>query len=266
MSKAFVSTARLSLVLTAIGFAFCVLIGRLFYLHVWEHKELLEYVQSNRKMLQVAKARRGNIVDSRGNLLATMHTRIDLGVDPQVVNKEGRPKLAALAELINRPLAEIEKAFDTKTRRGSGKSKEVNLIRWAPLAKGLDEGIYEAIRQLKIKGVYGNRKYSRTYPGGMLAAHVLGFVNHEEVPVTGVERFFDYYLRGQDGWRETERDGRRRELARFRERQVEPSNGWRWFAQLLETSLPFSSSPFHRHRNWRTPMPYQSHLESRLFL
>lgn len=225
MSKAFVSTARLSLVLTAIGFAFCVLIGRLFYLHVWQHEELLGHVQSNRKMVQVIKARRGDIVDSRGNLLATMHTRIDLGVDPQVVDEEDRPKLALLAELIDRPLIEIERIFNTKTRKSSKNSREVNLVRWASLAKDLDEEIYEAVRQLKIKGVYGNRKYSRTYPGGLLAAHVLGFVNHEETPVTGVERFFDYYLRGQDGWRETERDGRRRELAQFRERQVEPFNG-----------------------------------------
>jgi cell division protein FtsI/penicillin-binding protein 2 len=54
---------------------------------------------------------------------------------------------------------------------------------------------------------------------------VLGYVNHEETPVTGVERFFDYYLRGQDGWRETERDGRRRELAQFRAREVAPADG-----------------------------------------
>ena len=114
MSKAFVSTARLSLVLTAIGFAFCVLVGRLFYLHVWQHEELLGHVQSNRKMVQVVKARRGDIVDSRGNLLATMHTRIDLGVDPQVVDEEDRPKLASLAELIDRPLIEIERIFNTK--------------------------------------------------------------------------------------------------------------------------------------------------------
>ena len=145
MNKAFVSTARLSLVLTAIGFAFCVLVGRLFYLHVCQHEELLEHVQNNRKMVQVVKARRGDIVDSRGNLLATMHTIIDLGVDPQVVNEEDRSKLASLAKLIDRPLIEIERIFDTKTRKGSKNSKEVNLIRWASLAKDLNEEIYEGL-------------------------------------------------------------------------------------------------------------------------
>ena len=225
MSKAFVSTARAALVSSAVAFAFCVLLGRLFYLHVWEQSELLEHVEGNRKMVQYVESRRGNVVDSRGNLLATTHTTIDLGVDPQSVREEDRAKLKELAVLIGKPLAAVEKAIDTKTRKGQERAKAVRLIKWAYLAKGLDEDTYDAVRALKIKGVYGNRKYSRTYPGKQLAAHVLGYVNHEETPVTGVERFFDYYLRGQDGWRETERDGRRRELAQFRAREVDPSDG-----------------------------------------
>jgi len=225
MSKAFVSTARITLVSTAIAFAFCVLIGRLFYLHVWEQEELMEHVESNRRMVQVVEARRGNVVDNRGNLLATTHTTIDLGVDPQSVREEDLSKLPELAKLIGKPLADIEQAINTKTRRGAERAQEVSLIKWAFLAKGLSEDTYEAVRALKIKGVYGNRKYSRTYPSGQLAAHVLGYVNNEETPVTGVERFFDYYLRGQDGWRETERDGRRRELAQFRFREVDPTDG-----------------------------------------
>ena len=225
MSKAFVSTARAALVSSAVAFAFCVLIGRLFYLHVWEQEALLEHVESNRKMVQIVEARRGNVVDNRGNLLATTHTTIDLGVDPQSVRETDREKFTELASLIDQPLEKVIRAIETKTRKGSDHAQAVSLIKWAYLAKGLDEDTYDKVRELGIKGVYGNRKYSRTYPGGKLAAHVLGYVNHEETPVTGVERFFDYYLRGQDGWRETERDGRRRELAQFRAREVAPADG-----------------------------------------
>jgi len=225
MSKAFVSTARAALVSSAVAFAFCVLIGRLFYLHVWEQEALLEHVESNRKMVQIVEARRGNVVDNRGNLLATTHTTIDLGVDPQSVRETDREKFTELANLIDQPLEKVIRAIETKTRKGSDHAQAVSLIKWAYLAKGLDEDTYDKVRELGIKGVYGNRKYSRTYPSGKLAAHVLGYVNHEETPVTGVERFFDYYLRGQDGWRETERDGRRRELAQFRAREVAPADG-----------------------------------------
>ena len=225
MSKAFVSSYRASLVSCAVAFAFCILLGRLFYLHVWEQEQLLEHVANNRKMVKVVEARRGNIVDARGNLLATTRTAYDIGVDPQAFREEDRGKLIELAEVLGKPLKDLEYSADTKTRKGSEHAKEVRLIRWSALAKDVDEATHDAVNALGISGVYGNSKYSRTYPAGKLAAHVLGFVNKEETPVTGIERFFDYYLRGQDGWRETERDGKRRELAQFREREVDPSDG-----------------------------------------
>ncbi|MGJ8653513.1 MAG: peptidoglycan D,D-transpeptidase FtsI family protein [Opitutaceae bacterium] len=225
MSKAFVSSYRASLVSCAVAFAFCVLLGRLFYLHVWEQKALQEHVTSNREMINVVEAQRGNIVDSRGNLLATTRTAYDIGVDPQSFREEDREKLIDLAQVLGKPLEDIEYAVDQKTRKGSEHSKEVRLIRWTALAKDVDEATNDAVSALRIKGVYGNSKYSRAYPSGKLASHVLGYVNKEETPVTGIERFFDYYLRGQDGWRETERDGKRRELAQYREREVEPSDG-----------------------------------------
>ena len=153
MSKAFVSTARAALVSSAVAFAFCVLIGRLFYLHVWEQEALLEHVESNRRMVQIIEARRGNVVDNRGNLLATTHTRIDLGVDPQSVRETDREKFTELANLIDQPLEKVIRAIETKTRRGSDHAQAVSLIKWAYLAKGLDEDTYDKVRELGIKGV-----------------------------------------------------------------------------------------------------------------
>ena len=225
MSKAFVSSARSTLVSLTVAVAFSILLGRLFYLHIWEQEDLLEHVEGNRKTFNVIEAQRGNIVDTRGNLLAVTRTSYNIGVDPQAARESDRARLPELARLIGKPLAEVEAAFDTKVRMAGGNSKEVRLIRWAPLLKEADEAVNEAVAQLGIRGVYSNESHSRAYPAGKLAAHVLGYVNKEETAVTGIERFFDYYLRGQDGWRESERDGRRRELARFREREVEPSNG-----------------------------------------
>jgi len=224
MSKAFVSTGRSALVILAVAFAFSVLLGRLFYLHVWEQDALREHVEGNRKMVNVVEARRGNIVDARGNLLATTRTSYNIGVDPQSFKETDFGKLPELARILGKPLEEIEALVHRKTRKVS-EGKEVRLIRWAVLAKDADEATHEAVKALGIRAIYGNQSHSRSYPAGQLAAHVLGYVNKEETPVTGVERFFDYYLRGQDGWRETERDGKRHELAQFREREVAPSDG-----------------------------------------
>lgn len=225
MSKAFVSGARSTLVSIAVAVAFSILLGRLFYLHIWEQEDLLEYLQGNRKTFNLIEAQRGNIVDTRGNLLAVTRTSYNIGVDPQAVRETDRAKLPELARLIGKPVEEIELAFDTKVRMGEENLKEARLVRWAPLLKEADEATNEAVAQLGISGLYSNESHSRAYPAGKLAAHILGYINKEETAVTGIERFFDYYLRGQDGWREGEHDGRRRELARFREREIEPSNG-----------------------------------------
>lgn len=225
MSRAFVSGARSSIVIMAVAFAFCVLLGRLFYLHVWDQESLLQYLEGNRKTFNLIEARRGDIVDARGNLLAVTRTSYNIGVDPQSVRADDREKIPQLARLIGRPAGEIEAAFDTKYRIGEDNSKEAQLIRWTPLLKEANEAVNEAVAALKIRGIYSNQSHSRAYPAGQLAAHVLGYVNKEETAVTGVERYFDYYLRGQDGWRESERDGRRRELAQFRGREVDASDG-----------------------------------------
>lgn len=223
MSQAFVCNKRAGLIQSLIALAFCVLLGRLFYLHIWNHQDLASQAESSRKMVKVVEARRGNIVDQRGNLLASTQMTIDLGLDPQSTRTADRPKLPELARLLNKPLVEIETAFDTTTRlREDGTPY---LVRWIPLYKGLDQGRAAEVKALGIKGVYGNHRYARTYPGGKLAAHVLGYVNKADVAANGVEQTFNYYLRGQDGWVESERDGRRREMAQYRDREVLPHDG-----------------------------------------
>ena len=99
-------------------------------------------------------------------------------------------------------------------------------IKYVKLAEDISEATYAEIEKLNIQGIVGDRVYRRAYPNQQLASQVIGFVNREEKPVTGLERFAEFYLRGQDGWREGERDGRRRELAQFRTREVQSANGY----------------------------------------
>jgi cell division protein FtsI/penicillin-binding protein 2 len=107
-------------------------------------------------------------------------------------------------------------------------------IRWAKIREDIDETTYDKITALKIKGVYGNRVFRRVYPHNSLAAHLVGYVNKAGVAAAGVESYADFYLRGQDGWREGERDGKRRELAQFRTREVQPVDG---FNVVLSTDI-----------------------------
>ncbi len=103
-------------------------------------------------------------------------------------------------------------------------------IRWAVLLPEISESLNDQVKALcakyGIKNVYATGSYRRVYPHNHLGAHVVGFVNRTEHPASGVERFADFYLRGQDGWREGERDVRGRELPQFNKRSVERVDGY----------------------------------------
>src|SRR5690606_18402258 len=129
-----------------------------------------------------------------GNLLATTHTEVTLGVDPQALLEEDEAKWPQLAKMIGMPFEELETILNTRTERGnSGFADDVRLIRWHKLHEGLSESAYENVMALGIDGVYGNRRFTRFYPGEELAAHVIGYLNRAEVAVTGVERAMDFY-------------------------------------------------------------------------
>lgn len=220
MSQAFVSLNRLRVIVLFILFAFLVLFGRLFYLHVIDSERLKSFAENVRKSVRVLASERGDIFDVHGNILAATHSSYTVGVDPNFLKDEDRNKWRHLAFILEVPYLDLAATMERKVRAKSGR-----LIRWASLAKNVDLKTYEAVMNLGITGVYGNRKNQRFYPGNELASHVIGFVNHESVAVSGIEEMCDYYLRGQDGWVETERDGRRRELAHKRSREISEVDG-----------------------------------------
>lgn len=201
---------------------FCVVGARLGQLHVKESARFEAQALSVRERVIPLEAKRGNVYDRNGDLLATTRTRIQLGIDPSVFSEENMGKLVQVAGIIGEDWPTVrEKALTRTFRTGEGEEK---VRRWALLGE-ISEEEYAGIQKLGIRGLYGISRHERFYPGGELAAHLLGFLNKEGTAVNGVEQRFNFYLEGHPGWIETEVDGRRRELAVHRRRQVEPQNG-----------------------------------------
>ncbi len=251
MSKGFASNYRIFLIAAGLLICFGGIGTRLVFLHIIDRGKLLGYVEKVRRQVIVEHARRGAIYDRHGYLLATNQSKYMVGADPQVLREEDKKNWVELAALIGLPLRELEPLLNKKYRgdapvqRGTKVQKNTDTIpriipdgeqvveaprgrpiRWVKLRGDVDEATYEKIKKLEIKGVYGNRIFRRVYPHNELASHLVGYVNKAGVAAAGVENYADFYLRGQDGWREGERDGKRRELAQFRTRQVEPVNGY----------------------------------------
>jgi cell division protein FtsI (penicillin-binding protein 3)/stage V sporulation protein D (sporulation-specific penicillin-binding protein) len=227
MSRAFVSPRRFGTMTFFVVLGFATVFGRLVDLHVLQRPKLVEVARREREKFDVLYSRRGDIVDQHGYPLATSRTVIEVGVDPSVVEltDKDKAKWPALAQLLGLPVADLEKALTTEFREvDSTEGTENQAIRWTVLNPALEPSLYEQVQALNIKGVYGNLKYQRIYPDGQLAAHVLGYLDKDESPQSGIESALDFYLRGQDGWRETEQDGHHHELDQY-SREVKPADG-----------------------------------------
>ncbi|HUL54261.1 MAG TPA: penicillin-binding protein 2 [Opitutaceae bacterium] len=227
MSRGFASNYRIVFLATGIFLCFGGVALRLVCLHVLDRDELLKYLEQARRSFVIESARRGNIRDARGEILATSRTLIDVGLDPHMLRREDEARWPDLARLLHLSVADLRAAAARRPPEAPKEAeREARPVQWVKLAEGIDEAVYNQVSALKIRGVYGNRIYRRFYPHNTLAAHLIGYVNKENVPAAGVEHYMDFFLRGQDGWRESERDGRRQELAQFRTREVPPVDGY----------------------------------------
>lgn len=204
---------------------------RLVFLHIIDRDELLKFVNKARRQIVVEHARRGAILDTKGDLLAASRSFVVVGVDPEMMHPDDERRWPELARLLKTSPVQLSDVL--RNSMAAGKQALINTlsipgekrVRWVKLADEIDEDVYDQITRLKVRGVYGARGYKRVYPGGELAAHLLGYVNKEGVAVTGTERHLDIYLKGEDGWIESEKDGVRRELAQFRSREVPVRDG-----------------------------------------
>ncbi|HWA09702.1 MAG TPA: penicillin-binding protein 2 [Opitutaceae bacterium] len=286
MSRGFTSSPRIALLAGVILLTFAGIGFRLVQLHVIDRDERMKFVVKARRQIIPENARRGDILDARGSVLATSRPQVELGVDPQVVVKEDEAKWPELARLLGLPLPRLQEIMTTRRRKVEPHPADVaapatvaletvpkpdapaakpaasfafnftlpapaadaagpatdesddtvlddtpdeggyRLIQWAKLSDHVDEETYAKIAALDVRGVYGPHIYRRNYPHNGLAAHLIGYVNKAGEPATGMEAYADFYLRGRNGWREGERDGRGRELAQFRTREVPRADGY----------------------------------------
>jgi cell division protein FtsI (penicillin-binding protein 3) len=270
MSKGFASSYRIHLLATGLFVCFGGLAVRLVYLHVIDREALLKTITRVRHQLIVEQAKRGDIRDARGAILATSHSRVVLGIDPAAVRPQDEKKLGALATLVGMPESDVRRIAATKYRLASAPAEakgtapaslvfnltppaadeaseaapaaeaaedDVDVdptpdekgriaIRWARLGSDVSEQVNSEVQKLGLKCITADRVYRRSYPNNELGAHILGYVNRQQQPAAGIEAYADFYLRGQNGWRVGERDGRNRELAQFNTRKVPPSDGF----------------------------------------
>jgi cell division protein FtsI (penicillin-binding protein 3) len=152
------------------------------------------YAAAARKanMVQVVlPATRGDILDRNGEPLADSIDGLMIVADPLMTAKTA-PQLAKF--LSNRLGIDYFSAL--KQLRGGDGSRFEYVARRIP-ATIATEAVQEA-KDLGYKGLSTRRDPIREYPGGDLAANIVGFVGTDE-SLGGLERTFDKQLAGKDG-------------------------------------------------------------------
>lgn len=251
---------RLTLLALLLGMAFAGLGYRLIDLQVLRHDELSARAQRNTQREFLLEPRRGDILDVKGNLLATSAFVKTVCADPAFVGNRQAEVARALAPLLQASEGELRQRLmprlrqnakgETVTNRYVVLKRKVPVETWQKiqtvmtnLAFGLEEkklpkteqAFYRDLRQKAIF-VESLDDQLRVYPNQTLAAHVLGFVGMGEGDVNGdrvletagkdgIEQWFNSKLAGVPGWRVTETDRQRRELVALREQNVEPHDG-----------------------------------------
>lgn len=232
--------------LMATGILFLILLLRLSRLMLAVRPDQAQRILTTRRFFEILPAKRGNIYDFHGIPLAISTPIVELGIDPQIFRPaENDPTLQKIAQI-------LKTTPEKWTQHLQNQGEKHPRGRWIKLEDGISENSYERIQNLHCAGIYGNRKFRRQYPQNRTAAHITGFINRENRACCGVEKFLDFFLRGQDGWIISEKDGRRRELRQYRARDIKPQSGYDVYLtidaniqQLIEGELERIQEEFH---------------------
>ena len=190
---------RILAVLLCISFIFCALVVRLFVLQIVNGSslQLRATDQWTRDLAIVAP--RGSIYDRTGSTLAVSYTTYNVYVRAREVTSPSKT-----ATLLSQAL---ELDFSTVYQKVSNRKVSEVLIKMQ-----VDGETAEIIYNYKLDGVYLAENSDRYYPNGNLLTQVLGFISVDNVGQTGVEAYYNDYLKGSDGYSYVQSDLQGKEI------------------------------------------------------
>ena len=187
------------------------LVGRLCYIHAamaGPGSRIALQLEQQQQATMPLPARRGEILDVEGRVLAGSQERPSIFADPSLL-EDPEPVAEALGAILNIRRDELRRLLTERNADGT-------LKRFVWLKRRVEGPEAEAARawieKHKILGVGILNEPFRRYPMGSLGAHVVGFVNIDGEGMEGVERRYDSILRGTSGSITVCRDAARRPI------------------------------------------------------
>tara|TARA_Y100000746_G_scaffold85150_2_gene72251 strand:+ start:499 stop:2379 length:1881 start_codon:yes stop_codon:yes gene_type:complete len=233
---------------------------RLVDIQVFQHKKHAAHAVDNTSRKVIHASRRGDILDSRGTVLATSRIAKTVCADPSLIGTNQLLIARAIAPILGADVISLANRMERRVYLDSlGRQRDdrhvvlkrkVLLEDWQKITNALahlEFGFDVKSLPRKQRLNYYNLKYRsifsekvdsqlRVYPSGNLGSHVLGYVGVRDSGNTkvrieglegkhGIEMALDSVLEGVRGWRQTETDRGRREVVAFREYDIKPRDG-----------------------------------------
>lgn len=179
---------RIKIVFLVIIFLFILIIGKVFYIQVFDYEKLNNYASSLWSRNLPIEADRGIIYDRNGEILAGNITTTSLVLIPnQIKNK--KEVATKLAEILNVSYKEMY----------SHVNKRTSIERVHPEGRRLSYEVADKIDSLNLSGVYLVKESKRNYPNKNYLSHTLGYVGIDNQGLSGLELEYDKYLTGKSG-------------------------------------------------------------------
>ncbi len=200
-------TLRRRLVFAAVVFgAWAVAVeARLVTLQVVEHDALVDRAERQQMQTRALAAKRGDIVDRRGHVLATSVDADTIYAVPSAIDDEAatvRTLCAAFGDCTNRERQDLVERLKKQRH-------------FAYVRRQVPRDVADKVAALNLEGIGFIKESHREYPNNELAAHVLGFVGIDSKGLNGLESAYDSIIRGKDGQVLVLTDARRHAFSRF---------------------------------------------------
>jgi cell division protein FtsI/penicillin-binding protein 2 len=171
----------------------CLLIlSRLVRIQVLSYQELSDEGRRLRTRQGDLAPLRGRVWDRQGHLLVGNLIQYDISASPALVSDPAKTA-STLAPYLDMNAGELLEKLSNDSL-------------WVLIARGVSKKVGDQIAAEGMVGITVEPTWRRVYPEGILAAHLLGFVNAEGQGYYGVEGYYDGALRGQVGTRVYQRD------------------------------------------------------------
>ncbi len=186
---------RVILVFSLMLLGISMLMLRLGYVQVIKGEEYSKKaVESQKRDIEIP-AKRGAIYDRNGKELATSSITYTVWARPDTIrtgNKEysGDELMAKTVEKLSSYLNIPKEEISQKMNSGKARPK---------IAKYVDKNIAEKLQKEHLLGIEMDKQIKRQYPLGAFASHVLGSVTDDNHGLSGLELWYDKYLRGVPG-------------------------------------------------------------------